>query len=286
MKTTPFLWTNDDVSAGNAAEMQCQLDLLDEFHIPGTFFVPPFRGERAITDDPELLDMIRRAKEKGHEFHQHGTHHTAFECGVPELWMLDFSPPTRQRYDDKRLEIEKLHTFEAQVRTIALGQRVWREAFGEDSEGFRPPWGAFCGNFYRALDALGFQWVSSRIVTTTSWKWNQGLWDVDDGFRENLEWTPHILPDTNLWEIPMTGGDYAFRVPNEADKIEAMVDLAMREFEFCHERDLPFIPICHFHGLARNDDSGYAVHRALLPRILESGKAELMTMSQIPLESE
>jgi len=282
--TIPFLWTNDDIGVGKAAQLRRQLAFLDEFGVPGTFFVvPATRDGRVLADDPELIAVIARAREQGHEFYQHGTRHTPFECGVPETWMLDFSPKVRRQYDEERLQIERGHTLEAMVRTLDQGRRAWREAFGEDSPGFRPGWGAFCANFYKALDALGYRWASSRIVCLTSWLWNQGRWDVSEGFRESLPWAPRRIEGASVWEIPMTGGDYAFNVPNAPDKIAAMVELAVREFDFCCEQRVPFVMVSHWHGLARNEDAGYAVHRRFLGRTREGGRAEFLAMSQLPL---
>jgi len=281
MERTPFLWTNDDISVGQSAQLRRQLDFLEEVGIPGTFFVVPCSRGTTIDQERELLDLIASARRQGHEFYQHGTRHTPFECGVPETWMLDFSPKVRQQYDEERLEIEKGHTLEAFVRMLAEGRHIWLRAFGEESVGFRPGWGAFHTNFYRALDVLGYRWVSSRIVGTASWLWNQGRWDAPMSFRESLPMKPGLVPGTDVLEIPMTGGDYAFSVPNTREKIDAMVELGVREFGYCHERGLPFVMVCHWHGLERNENSGYAVHRLLLPRIKESGKAEFTTMSRL-----
>ncbi|MFP4028518.1 MAG: polysaccharide deacetylase family protein [Candidatus Brocadiia bacterium] len=281
METIPFLWTNDDVSVGKSDQLRRQMNFLSEFGVCGTFFVVPIGGEQSIADDAELLDTIAEGRDQGHEFHQHGTRHTPFECGVPETWMLDFSPEVRRRYDDERLQIEQKHSFESLVRMLEEGRGVWREAFGVDPVGFRPGWGAFCGELYRALDALGYEWVSSRIAGITSWLWNQGEWDAPEGLRECVEWRPYEIFGTSVWEVPMTGGDYAFHVPHNEEKISAMVDLAMREFEFCREQGVPFVMVSHWHGLARNEDSGYAVHRKLLPKILESGYARPVTISQM-----
>ena len=92
MKKTAFLWTNDDIGFGKADKLRRQLEFLDELGIPGTFFVVPIMGGKTLADDAELVDVISRAREQGHDFHQHGTRHGPFECGVPETWMLDFSP--------------------------------------------------------------------------------------------------------------------------------------------------------------------------------------------------
>lgn len=272
MSTVPFIWTNDDISWGKTDKLERQLELLDRHGIPGVFFVIPKAGEHTIDTDADLLRAIDKARGNGHEFFQHGYVHTAFESGVPELWMLDFSPPTRKLYDTNRLQIEATHDLETMVRMVENGAKIWRKAFKEESVGYRPGWGAYCGNLYKALDILGFEWVSSKICSLTSWKWNQFLWEEPIEFREHIDPNPHLI-EGDLIEIPL-GGDYAFHVPNEEDKIEKMAQLAVDEFNICHENDWPFIAVSHWHGLERNDDSGYAVHERLIPRLLESGKAE------------
>jgi hypothetical protein len=84
----------------------------------------------------------------------------------------------------------------------------------------------------------------------------------------------------NLWEFP-SAGDYAFNVPNEPNKIEAMVALGWEEFNYCHQKKVPFILMSHWHGLEQNNNSGYAVHEKLIPLILESGLAEPMSFSTL-----
>lgn len=279
--TIPVVWSNDDISHSQSPQLQRQLDFIDDLGIPGSFFIVPKNGNGPIDEDPELLATIASARQSGHTFHQHGYQHDAFECGVPETWMLDFSPPTRERYDLERLEIEKRHTYEAQLRMLEAGRRIWRRAFGEEPIGFRPGWGAMCRAHYRALETLGYGWTSSRLICKTSWLWNQGMWEAPMEFREGLSWTIEPIADTSVLEIPMTGGDYGFRVHNELDKIQAMAELGMREFEFCHERGLPFVFVSHWHGLQHGEDAGYAVHKLFIEALQASGKAEFMTMTAL-----
>ena len=92
MKKIAVLWTNDDITTGQAEHLGRQIEWLEEFGIPGTFFVVPIRSIGPIDEDEDLVSLIRSARKGGHEFHQHGTRHGPFECGVPETWMLDFSP--------------------------------------------------------------------------------------------------------------------------------------------------------------------------------------------------
>jgi|ERR1051326_7353207 peptidoglycan/xylan/chitin deacetylase (PgdA/CDA1 family) len=279
MKTIPFLWTNDDISFGQTEQHRRQLEFLDRYGIPGVFFMIPGGDEgKTLADDTELLRLIESSRARGHEYYQHGYIHTPYESGVPELSMLDFSPEVKRQYDERRAEIEASHTFEALTEKIEKGRKIWRRAFYEDSPGYRPGWGAFCTNLYRALEALQFDWVSSRLPSLTSWLWNLGRWDEPMNYRAAVEARPHRIG--KLWEFPI-GGDYGFRVPNEPARIEAMVGLGLQEFDYCHERDIPFLLVSHWHGLERNGGTGYAVHEKLLGQLIQSGKAEPICMSEL-----
>jgi peptidoglycan/xylan/chitin deacetylase (PgdA/CDA1 family) len=280
MATIPFVWSNDDITAGGAVRLTRQLEMIDRLGISGVFFVIPRDNyeKRNIDSDLELMRVIEKSRARGHEYFQHGYIHTPFESGVPETWMLDMAPDVRNQYDVKRLEIEKQHTLEAMLEMIANGAKIWRRAFGTNSVGYRPGWGAFCGNLYRALEQLGFEWCSARIPSPTSWKWNNGKWDEPMNFREGVAAGPSCIG--RIIEYPL-GGDYAFMVPNEPARIDAMVGLGIQELGYYHERGLPMIVCSHWHGLERNGGTGYAVHEKLLPAILRSGKVQPMNMTQL-----
>jgi hypothetical protein len=236
-----------------------------------------------------LLSLIEKARARGHEFYQHAFVHTAYECGVPEIGMLEHSLTERNRFDEQRDIIERQHTFEAQVEMIENGRRIWRRAFGEDSVGFRPGWGAYCGNLYKALAVLGFDWVSSRIPCMTSWDWNRGAWDTPIHFRDAISTAPHTYPD-GVIEFPMAG-EYAFRVPNNPERINAMTELGMHEFEIFAERRDPMLIVSHYHGLefsgvvdrepAHPRGTGYAVHEKLIPALIKDGRAAFMGMEEL-----
>lgn len=288
-KKIPVVWTNDDIYFGCSAQLRRQLELLDRHGIPGAFFIIPRSGGGDLDQDKELLALIEKAREKGHEFYQHGFIHTAFECGVPELGMLEHDLPAKRRFDEERGLLEEGHTLEAQVRMLESGRRIWRRAFGEDSPGFRPGWGAFCNNFYQALTLLGFKWVSSRIPCFTSWDWNRGAWENPIHFRETVPTKPWNHPQ-GIREFPIAG-DYGFRVPNDPVRIQAMADLALKEFEIYYERRDPMLILSHFHGLeyegaanghpSHPQGTGYAVHEIFLPALLADKRVEFMGMKEL-----
>lgn len=290
----PVVWTNDDIHFGRSAELRRQIEFLDQYGIPGVFFVIPRSiGNGDLDQDRELLTLIEAARGNGHEFYQHGFIHSAFECGVPELGMLEHDLPAKRRFDENRGALEEQHTLEAQIEMIASGMRIWRRAFGEDSAGFRPGWGAFCNNFYKALALLGFEWVSSRIPCFTSWDWNRGVWDAPINFRDAVPTAPWIHPQ-GIREFPIAG-DYGFRVPNDPKRIKAMANLALQEFEIYFERRDPMLILSHCHGLEYSGavggaaphpgGTGYAIHEIMLPALLRDGRAHFMGMKELAAQT-
>jgi peptidoglycan/xylan/chitin deacetylase (PgdA/CDA1 family) len=280
----PVVWSNDDIACGDAPRLERMLAFLDRHGVPGTFFLIP-RGSRGDLDqDDALLRLIAAARRRGHEFQQHGCRHTAFECGIPELRMLDWSAPERRRFDEERERIEAGHTRAALVRMVDEGRRVWRRAFGEDPAGFRPGWGAWCGDLYHALADLGYAWVSARIPSMTAWNRQNGAWDEAMEFRPGIPSAPVRLAQ-GIVEIPMAG-DYAFRVP--MGRLADMQALARAEFADAAARGAPMVLVSHWHGLefpggdpGVPGGSGYAVHEALVPWLLADGRARFTSMAEL-----
>lgn len=282
----PVVWTNDDIGFGNAAALGRQLELLDAHQVPGVFFVIPKNARGEIDQDEELLAVIEAAKKRGHEFYQHGYLHFAFECGIPCLDMFNLDQTAKRKFDADRDGVEALHTLEALVEMLENGQRIWRRAFGESSTGFRPGWGSYCGNLYKALHILGYQWVSSRIPSMTAYLQHYGS-EIE--FYEGVQPGPHRLAQ-GIMEYPI-GPEIAWRVPNRPDRIDQMVELGLRHFEAMEKLGEPMLMVSHFHGLGfvgntegcEPDDggTGYAVYRKFFPALAATGRAQFMGMKEL-----
>lgn len=282
----PTVWTNDDISTGNAPELRRQLELIDRFEIPGVFFVIPENRHGPVDRDRELLRVIEAARERGHEFYQHGYRHFAFECGIPCLPMFELDPKAARCFDADREGVEAFHTLEALVTMLENGQRIWRRAFGENSPGFRPGWGSYCGNLYKALTMLGYSWVSSRLPSMTTYLKRVGE-PVE--FFEGVKTEPHRL-NAGIWEFPI-GAEVAWRVPNDPEFIDGMVALGVAHQRLLAERGHPSLLVSHYHGLSHQGEvdghppmeggTGYAIHEKLLPLLREEGLARYINMSEL-----
>ena len=275
MSKIPFLWTNDDIRHGAYDAMARQLDFLARFSLKGTFFVVPIqKGADHLSDDPKLVELLKQAAADGHEMHQHSVTHHCIENGTADLRMFDLmGDQAKLDYSNQRLLWERLWQVDALEAHIGWGRSEWIKAFGEPSPGYRPGCGAFCANMYRALENLGFQWCSSRLVSITGWRWSAGQYD----YPVQLETSPLPYRLGKLMEFPILD-DVAFRLPRE--KIDDYVEMGWQLWQMCVERNAPYLLVSHPQALEREDGAGYAVHEKLLPRILESGQAEPMTVHE------
>jgi hypothetical protein len=126
---------------------------------------------------------------------------------------------------------------------------------------------------YMALENLGFEWVSSRLMSMTGWMWQAGR----GNYPVRLEGPCRAYWQGGLLEIPILD-DVAFRVPEGEE--DRYVELGWRLWLECLAAGVPYHLVSHFHGLERNGGTGYTVHRKLLRRILDTGEAEPMTVGQ------
>lgn len=275
----PFIWSNDDITTGQRASMERQLAFLERFGLKGTFFVVPCPlHEPELTEDAPLLELLKQAMAAGHDVQQHSTTHQCAENGTADLRMFQLMGDTAMReHSDNRFVYERLWQVDAIEAQIGWGRDVWTQAFGAPSEGFRAGCGSFCGNLYPALENLGFQWCSSRLVSLTGWMRQAG----HDQYPLRLEGPLRPYRQGKLLEIPILD-DVAFRVPRA--RVDDYVELGRRLWESCVERQIPAVLLSHPHGLEWENEgengTGYAVHEKLLPLILESGLAKPMTISE------
>lgn len=277
MAPVPVAWSNDDIGHGDAPRLARMLAFLDRHDIPGTFFLIPRSRSGDLDQDRGLLALIEQARGRGHEFHQHGCRHTAFECGIPELEMLAWSAEESERFEREREAIEAAHAYPALVRMLEDGRRVWRRAFAAEPQGFRPGWGAWCGALYQACADLGYAWVSARIPCMTSWNRQRGRWDEALRFRPGIPAAPLRVPQ-GIRELPM-GGDVAFRVPPA--RVAEMVRLGQEEHAHHAAHGSPFVLVSHWHGLEHEGGTGYAVHEQLLPWLQAGDRSRFVGMSAL-----
>ncbi len=275
MNPIPFIWTNDDIETGLHDKMVDQMAFLDRFGLKGTFFVVPCRaGTKPLTGDPKLVTLLKEAMTQGHDIQQHSTTHVCIENGTADLRMFDLmGDGSKVDYSEKRFLWERIWEVDAIKAQINWGRQIWIECFGKQSTGYRPGCGAFCGNMYKALEQLDFQWASARLVSMTGWMWQAN----HDDYPVRLEGPVKPFRQGKIIEYPILD-DVAFRVPQ--DQVDRYVELGWQHWQACVKRQAPYILLCHPSGLNFDGGTGYAIHEKLLPRILESNMAIPMTLDE------
>lgn len=271
----PFIWTNDDITNGKLQSLEGHLAFLDKLGIKGTFFVVPCQGGvKELVEDQPLVNALKDAMAQGHEAQQHTVTHVCIENGTADLRMYDLmGDQARFEYSTQRFLYEKIWSLENIQANINWGRTVWTEAFGKPSPGYRPGCGAFCANMYKALENLGFEWCSARLVSMTGWMWASGKWD----YPVRFDGTAKPWMQGRVMEFPILD-DVAFRIPQE--KVNAMADLGWKLWEMCVERNDPYLLVSHPFALEHAERTGYQIHEKLIPQILDSGLAEPMTLHE------
>lgn len=272
----PFIWTNDDITVGKKQSMEGQLSFLKKYDIKGTFFVVPRPrgGKDKLTDDAPLIDLLKEAVKQGHDIQQHSVTHVCIENGTADLRMFDLmGDATRLAYSTERFLYERLWELEAMQAHIKWGMDEWVAAFGAPSPGYRPGCGAFCANMYKALENLGFEWCSARLVSMTGWMWASGKYDYPIRFDGPAK----PFSQGKLIEYPILD-DVAFRIPEA--KINDFVELGWKMWEMCVEKNDPYLLVSHPFALEHQEGTGYAIHDKLISRIMETGMAQPMTLQE------
>ena len=287
----PFVWTNDDIGLelsmpfgfGGGAQLDRMVEFLDEFGVCGSFFIVPIRwndGEKdgdadnftCLKEDDQLVASIKAAQSLGHCFGQHGTTHVHNENGFVDFRLVNtlFGHDYSERMSRSRLYYERYWQVDALVAQYDWGRTAWRDALGNDPEGFRPGGASFCGNMYTALEQLGYMWTSGQCSSLAALT----------GKVDSLGLSPPARP---IWvgglvEIPIAD-DFTFNI--SSDDFDKAVETGWQLWQMCSERGCPFVPVSHWFMLEARDGIGYRIQRELIPRILDTGLAEPMTLADL-----
>ena len=287
----PLVWTIDDIGLelpmphgfGGADQLDRMVEFLDEFGISGSFFVVPIRldeGEKegdadhftGLKDDGKLVASIKAAQSAGHCFGQHGTTHAHDENGFVDFRLVNtlFGHEYSERMSRRRVYYERYWQVDALVAQYEWGRASWRDAIGTEPEGFRPGGASLCSNMYLALERLGYKWTSSQVVSLAAL-----IGKVDSLELSTPAWPIRI---GDLVEVPVTD-DFTFGIaPEDVDKA---VETGWRLWQMCSERGYPFVPLSHWFMLEVRDGIGYRILRDLIPKILDTGLAEPMTLAEL-----
>jgi predicted deacetylase len=157
-KGFPFVVSLHDVAPATSVQTADWLSDLARRAVPATLLVVPgpYDGGAALSDDPDLVTLLREASRQGHELALHGFRHEAGTGGP--LWRRAIG------HVMARTATEFWSLTEAQARELL---RAGLEALAEVDigvVGFTPPgWLASAGT-RRALADVGFRYWTSHLA--------------------------------------------------------------------------------------------------------------------------
>ncbi len=289
---TSLVWTDDDfglfppgqlpykdLPEDEATYVNRMVEFLDKLGIPGSLAVVPVRinketGQPAfLYDNKHLCAALRDARSAGLDVFQHGTTHTFQESGVLDYRF--YGTFLKMQYAAKasreRLYHERYWSVDAIRAQMEWGRNVFTEALGETPTGYRMA--SYCTNTYKALSELGYKWSSNQLVSISALV--RSFNDGDESLVIEGPGKPFRVE--GIVEIPMID-DFAFHV--EEKEISTATDAGWKLWTECRNRGYPFVPVSHWTSLEHGERVGYRIHETVIQKILDTGQAEPMTLSQ------
>jgi peptidoglycan/xylan/chitin deacetylase (PgdA/CDA1 family) len=261
-----FCITVDDVCyEGYSSETHVAnlLRFFQEIDVRATFFTVPLAQGIPLGQRHGYVDVLKQAVLEGHEIAQHGLEHDRFEFGIPPQMIMGMAHegPARERLARERDAIEAALGVPAIRERLVKGRCLLEDALEMGIVGFRAPCLAICDNLFKALDAEGYFYDSSRHL-------QEAGWDI-----LNEKKTVQPRPITReiydslqypgwLRSFPLTT-EYTWYLPWK--NFEITLDLAKHDFMACVEAGIPFVPISHVSPIQEGEDgSGFEFYRRLV----------------------
>lgn len=199
--------TFDDLSPNYVTYSMLEqlLDFLRDIEIACTLFVIPGNQSFKV----EYVDLLKKARNYGHEMALHGYRHTNVEFGH----IIPIPLPNLER----------------QMELLRMGRKCLQKYTGEIPLGFRAPLYRHSNVTFKALESLGFKYDSSKTI----FKPTHGL---SIRFRTFLLPKPMKIGD--LLEIPVTA-DYTYNL--NVVHFAQLLKHAKADFDWVRELDGIFV---------------------------------------------
>jgi peptidoglycan/xylan/chitin deacetylase (PgdA/CDA1 family) len=277
MAETLFCLTNDDAGSQQPELFGDLLDFLAEQRVPATFFVVPAAGGVPLDRKPEWVDLLRRARDEGHELQHHGYNHGVFEFGVPPGFMLDIIPEAKERWQREPQAVRAEHTLEVLREKLARGVEILTPILGHGPQGFRSGCLAIGDDMYQALAEQGFSWSSNLVVNPMGWRYINREYDAGEPWQADVP--PYPFPyKAGLIEVPMVS-EYTWLL--QAEDVERHVDLIRRDYDRACQESGIFVALSHYYAMTGEYAAGLEVYRRLFAYACQVGDVRFCTVSEL-----
>ena len=284
----PFCVTIDDATLlkfSSIIGMEKLLNLLGEYNVPATFFVAAKANEVELSYKRDWVDVLRKAREKGHELQLHGLEHTGLEFGYPPDFILAYEDELRERIKKERDEIESEMTKEKLDKKLKEAIEIFQDVFGIRPVGFRAPYASTHENTFKVLLENGFIYDSSYIVNPKGWYF------VRKEYNSKIDWIsgrkpePYVIKANKqkLYEMPIMS-EYTWYLEKQYAKLHYEMMLSDLEKTLTYEKGM-FISVAHVDPASQDtnymdDDTGLVLYRRIFEWVRKNNKYEFCTLSE------
>jgi hypothetical protein len=279
----PFIFTNDDAGSGDVSLFHELLDFLRDEGVPGTFFTVPCARGVPLSDRPEWVEALGRARAEGHDLQLHGYVHTGFEFGKPPDFMLDLMSHGSKgqggwaELERNREQLERDWQRDHLRDLLQKGQQIFRDVLDLQPVAFRAPCASSCDALYEALSDVGIGCDSSQIIDWVGWEYCRKEFSKHSTWDERFP--PRAIPfyKAGVTLVPLMS-EYTWYIT--PDEVQIQLRLAREDLD--RTLDIPgsaFVALSHYYAMTGEHRAGLEVYRRLFAYAREVAGAEFITLA-------
>lgn len=277
---TDFVWSIDDAGMGNEALVDATRRMARFFEsrsLAATWLVVPKPGGQPLS--PEWLDVLREARDRGHDLQLHGlTHADCFEFGPPAWPATSIRPAFVDEFAQRREELLPRYTAANLRARIEEGAEIFRQELEIDPILFRAPCGAISQAMFTALAQVGIGYHSCQYISGTGYQHlphNSGdltpVW-TDEIPHQPYRWYADVV------EAPILN-EYTWR--GAGARSEEFVELARRDASRIVRESPVAVILMHTHGIADDFDHACRLVDGLVEHVAGLGDHGFTTLDAL-----
>ncbi|MBX3052763.1 MAG: DUF2334 domain-containing protein [Caldilineaceae bacterium] len=252
---TDFVWSIDDAGTGGEAAAAVSRRFarwLESRSLRATWLVVPKPGGQPLS--AEWLDVLREARDAGHDLQLHGlTHGDCFEFGPPAWPATAIRPAFVEEFAQRREELLPRYSVDNLRARIEEGMEIFQRELAIEPVLFRAPCGAISQAMFAALAELGIGYHSCQYISATGYEHlphNRG--DLTPVWTDAIPHRPYRWY-ADVIEAPILN-EYTWR--GAGARSAEFIELARQDAARIVTESPVAVILMHTHGIA--DDFGHA----------------------------
>jgi peptidoglycan/xylan/chitin deacetylase (PgdA/CDA1 family) len=277
---TDFVWSIDDAGMGNAALVDATRRMARFFEsrsLAATWLVVPKPSGQPLS--PEWLDVLREARDRGHDLQLHGLSHAdCFEFGPPAWPATSIRPAFVDEFAQRREELLPRYTVANLRARMEEGLEIFRRELGIDPVLFRAPCGAISQAMFTALAQVGIGYHSCQYISGTGYQHlphNSG--DLTPVWTDEIPHRPYRWY-ADVIEAPILN-EYTWR--GAGARSQDFIDLARQDASRIVQESPVAVILMHTHGIADDFDHACRLVDGVMEHVASLGDHAFTTLDAL-----